>query len=122
MSCCLRHPPGSAAGQNPLFLQLNATSISWWQLVHWARRNPCASIPQRKYSSNSLITKSGSGYPRVLFDLALERQPVGLNQFVECCFFGFVALVVIGLGIGYRHRQRLCLQQPWPFRITLLLY
>lgn len=57
---------------------------------------------------------------QVLFDLTLERQPVGLDQFVECCFFGFVALIVIGLGIGYRHLQIWCLQRPWPVRMALL--
>ncbi len=55
-----------------------------------------------------------------MFDLLLERQPVALDQFVECSFFGFVALVVIGFGIGNRHRQAAFLQLPWPFRIALL--
>ena len=39
-------------------------------------------------------------------------KPVALDQFVECSFFGFVALVVIGFGIGNRHRQAACLQRP----------
>jgi len=55
-----------------------------------------------------------------VFDLLLERQPVALDQLVECSFFGFVALVVIGFGIGNRHRQAAFLQLPWPFRIVLL--
>lgn len=59
--------------------------------------------------------------PQVLFDLMLECQPVGLNQFIERSFFRFVALVVIGLCIGYRHRRRSYLQLSWPFRIALLM-
>ena len=55
-----------------------------------------------------------------MFDLLLERQPVALDQFVECGLFWFVALVVICFGIGNRHRQAASLQQPWPFRIALL--
>ena len=30
--------------------------------------------------------------PQVLFDLALEREPMGLDQVIECSLFGFVAL------------------------------
>jgi hypothetical protein len=58
--------------------------------------------------------------PQVLFDLALERDPIGLNQFVERGLFWFVALVMVGLGIEYRHRQIWCLQRPWPVRMALL--
>jgi hypothetical protein len=36
-------------------------------------------------------------------------------------FFMFVALLVIGFGIGNRHRQTVCLQLPRPFRIALLM-
>ena len=57
---------------------------------------------------------------QVMLHLLLERGPVGLDQFVECSFFGFVALVVIGLGIKNRHRQMRYLQLSWPFRIALL--
>ena len=31
-----------------------------------------------------------------------------------------MALVVIGFGVGNRHRQAVCLQLPWPFRTALL--
>ena len=55
-----------------------------------------------------------------MFDLLLERQPVALDQFVEGSFFGFVALVVIGFGIGNRHRQTGGLQLAWPCRIALV--
>ena len=54
-----------------------------------------------------------------MFDLLLERQPVALDQFVECSFFGFVALVVVSLGIRCEHWQRPYLQLPWPFRFAL---
>ena len=59
--------------------------------------------------------------PQVLFNLLLKRQPIGLNQFVECCFFGFVALVVVSLGIRCEHWQRPYLQLPWPFRFALVM-
>ena len=56
-----------------------------------------------------------------MLNLLLERQPVTLDQFVERRFFGFVALVEVGLRIGNRHRQAVCLQLPWSFRIALLM-
>ncbi len=43
--------------------------------------------------------------PQVLFNLSQEREPASLDQFVECGFFGFVALVVVGLCTWNRHRE-----------------
>ena len=78
------------------------------------RQNPTAKIRFELF-----VHKVWQRVPQVVFDLLLERQPIALDQFVEGGFFWFVALVVIGFGIGNRHRQAACLQQPWPFRIAL---
>lgn len=53
--------------------------------------------PASKILFKLLDHKIWKGIPQVLFDLTLERQPVGLNKFVERGFFGFVALVMGGL-------------------------
>ncbi len=50
--------------------------------------------------------------PQIVFNLLLEREPVTLNQFVECGLFGFVALVVEGLGSRQRHGDGHDVQVP----------
>ncbi len=75
--------------------------------------------PTAQILLNLLDHKVWEWIPHIVLNLLLEGQPVGLDQFVECRFFGFVALVVIGLGIGNRHRQTGGLQLAWPCRIAL---
>ncbi len=48
-------------GQNPRFLQLNATNHSLWQDSQSTRRKPCSSRPHFRYASNSLSTYAGYG-------------------------------------------------------------
>ena len=79
------------------------------------RQNPAAKI-----RFELLVHEVWQWIPQVVFDLLLEQQPVALDQLVEGCLFWFVALVVIGFGIGNRHRLDACLQLPWLHRIALL--
>jgi hypothetical protein len=43
-------------GQNPRFLQLNATSFSAWHRSQRTRRKPSSSRPHFRYASNSCCT------------------------------------------------------------------
>ena len=47
-------------GQNPLRLQLNATSLSWPLSPQCRRNKPCARMPHSRKASNSYLTNSGS--------------------------------------------------------------
>ncbi len=119
MCCCFCHPPGSAARTESSFFaaechQHLVRAIGTLSPQKSVRQNPTAQILFELF-----VHKIWQWIPQVAFHLLQERQPVALDQLVECSFFGFVALVVIRLGIGYRHRQTACLQQPWPFRIAL---
>ena len=59
--------------------------------------------------------------PQVVFNLSQEREPASLDELVKRRFFGFVALIVVGLRTWNRHREIRCLQMWWPLRIALLM-
>mgnify|MGYP007121610433 CR=1 FL=1 len=103
MSCGLRHTASSTAGTEPSFF---AAKSHQHVVMATGALGPQKSVRQNPTTQilfKFLDHKIWKWIPQVLFDLALERQPVGLNKFVEIGFFWFMALVVIGLGIGYRH-------------------
>ena len=121
MSCGLRHPASSAWWTEASFF---AAKRHQHLVMATGALGPQKSVGQ--YPAAQILFKLfdheiWKWVPQVLFDLTLERDPIGLNQFVERGLFWFVALVMVSLGVGYRHPQTWCLQLPWPFRITLLM-